>query len=52
MNGVPALFHTDNRNEFKNSDLKNFLENKNTTYITSSHIIQNPMDVVRPFIKE
>ena len=36
MNGTPTLFHTDNGKEFKNRDLKFFLENKNTTYITSA----------------
>ena len=36
MNGAPTLFHTDNGKEFKNMDLKIFLENKNITYITSA----------------
>ena len=52
MNGVPTLFHTDNGKEFKNMDLKLFLENKDIKYITSAHIIHNPMDAAKLFIKK
>lgn len=36
MNGVSTLFHTDNGKEFKNLDLRIYLENKNITNITSA----------------
>lgn len=36
INEAPILFQTDNGKEFKNSELKIFLENKNITYITSA----------------
>lgn len=36
MNGAPTLFQTDNGKEFKNLELKIFLDNKNIIYITSS----------------
>ena len=36
INEAPILFQTDNGKEFKNSELKIFLENKNITYINSA----------------
>ena len=36
MNGIPEVFQTDNGTEFRNMELKIFLENNNITYITSA----------------
>ena len=36
MNGAPILFQTDNGKDFKNLELKIFLDNKIITYITSA----------------
>ena len=36
INGKPELFHTDNGKEFKNNELKYYLENHNIKYITSA----------------